>query len=646
MRFLFGKKKSKDTEDAGLAALQDKRRQLTGNMLLFLNVICVVMSVYQLYIAAFGGDIIANVQRALHLMFGLSICFLLYPATSSGDKSKVPFYDLVLGALGVAANLYIIVFFKEISLRAGMLTTADYVFGLILIVVLLECSRRVVGPVLTGIAVFFLIYCLFGRYFPGDLAHRGVSLKGLVRHMYLTTEGVYGTILGVSTSFIFLFILMGAILSRMGTGAFLIDISLALFGKQRGGPAKAAVLACALFGMINGSTVANIVTTGTFAVPLMKRVGYKNNFIGAIEAAASVGGQIMPPVMGAAAFIIAENLGVSYLTVCLAAALPATLYFLAILFSVHQESVRQGIQGLPPEEIPNMRQVLQTRGYLILPLLIIIAMLIFGFSPAMAGFSAVISAILLSYLKPESRLTPKKLFEAFAAGAKGAMEVLIACAVVGFIIGSFTLSGLGLKLAGLVVAAGGGYLFLTLVFTAIACILLGMGVPTTANYVMMSMITVPAVIEMGVPIMAAHMFCFYYGIISDLTPPVALGSLAGAGIAGGQFWPTAFEATKLGVAAYVVPFFFVYNPILLLSPDSFSVELLVILPFTVFGIRLLSSALYNYLITDMKPWERTAVLAASLLCIHPDILWSFIGLSLAAGVYFLQKKRVGKAVSA
>jgi TRAP transporter 4TM/12TM fusion protein len=344
--------------------------------------------------------------------------------------------------------------------------------------------------------------------------------------------------------------------------------------------------------------------------------------------------------MGAAAFIIAENLGVSYLTVCLAAALPAVLYFLAILFSVHQESVRQGIQGLPPEEIPNFKQILITRGYLILPLFIIVVMLILGFSPAMAGFSAVLSAILLSYIKPESRLTPKRLFEAFAEGAKGAMEVLIACAVVGFIIGSFTLSGLGLKLATLVVTAGGGYLFLTLIFTAIACILLGMGVPTTANYVMMSMITVPAVIHMGVPIMAAHMFCFYYGIISDLTPPVALGSLAGAGIAGGRFWPTAFEATKLAAAAYIVPFFFVYNPILLLGQYEFTPELLIILPFTVFGVRLLSSALYNYLVTDMKLYERILILTASLLCIHPDILWSFIGLGIAAGIYLLQKQRI------
>ncbi|MDR2076574.1 MAG: TRAP transporter fused permease subunit, partial [Desulfovibrio sp.] len=305
---LFRKKKITD-EDARVASLQDRRRLLTGRMLMLLNIICVVMSVYQLYIAAFGGDIIANVQRALHLMFGLFISFLLYPGAKNSGRNKLPVYDLILAGLGVAANLYLIVFFTEISMRAGILTTADFVFGILLIGVLLECSRRVVGPVLTCIALVFLLYCLFGNYFPGGLAHRGVSLKSLVRHMYLTTEGVYGTILGVSTSFIFLFILMGAILSRMGTGSFLIDISLALFGRQRGGPAKAAVLACALFGMINGSTVANIVTTGTFAVPLMKRVGYKSNFVGAIEASASVGGQIMPPVMGAAAFIIAENLG-------------------------------------------------------------------------------------------------------------------------------------------------------------------------------------------------------------------------------------------------------------------------------------------------------------------------------------------------
>lgn len=638
---LFTKKKKGSADVVNidnLDALKDKKRNLEGTTERILKVICVAMVIFQVYVAGFG-QMLANSQRAIHLAFGMVLAFMLYPATKkqSGAK-KIPVYDWILALLALSANLYLVIFMSEIQKRAGYMTKADFIFGLILVILLLEASRRVAGPILTTIAAVFLIYVLFGKYFPGQLAHRGASLETMIRHMYTTTEGVYGTILGVSSSFIFLFILMGALMTRMGTGEFLIDIAVCLFGKQRGGPAKAAVFSSALFGTISGSSVANVVTTGTFTIPLMKKIGYRPHFAGSVEAAASVGGQIMPPVMGAAAFIIAENLGMPYIKVCIAAALPAVLYFTGIMFAVHQEAVKMGIEGMDPSEIPDIREVMK-RAYLILPLVVIIVALALGFSPAMSGFVAVVTCILLSYVRPESRLTPTRLVEAFVEGTKNALEVLIACAVVGFIVGSFTLSGLGLKLASIVVGIGQGYLLPTLILTAIACIILGMGVPTTANYVMMSMITVPAVVEMGVPAIAAHLFCFYFGIISDLTPPVALGALAGAGLAQAKFWPTALNATKLACAAYVAPFFFVYNPILILGYEPFSIKLIPIVLFTVFGILALSCALYNFLRIEMKLYERLVVFAVAFLCIHPDILGSLIGLALFILVVLNQKRR-------
>ncbi len=615
----------------------DKKRQLTGATLMIVNIICFSMTLFQLY-AAGPGNLVANALRAIHLGYGLCLVFLLYPICSKASRDRIQFYDIVLAAGGMVANLYLVVNMEVLASRAGLMTGMDLIMGLILIITLLEAARRIVGPVLTGIAGFFLIYTLFGQYFPGIIAHRGVALSNLVRHMYLTLEGVYGVALGVSASFIFLFITMGAILTHMGTGQYLTDMAICAFGRQRGGPAKAAVVSSSLFGLISGSTIANICTTGTFTIPLMKKTGYKPYFAGSVESAASVGGQIMPPIMGAAAFIIAENLGVSYLTVCLAAAFPALLYFSGIFFAVHQEAVKSGIKGLSEEDIPDIKKVARNT-YLVLPLIVIIVLLIMGFSPAMAGVWAVVVAIALSWLRKETRMTPVKLFYAFADGAKNALEVLVACAVVGFIVGSFTLSGMGLRLATLVVAVGDGKLLPTLILTAVACLILGMGVPTTANYVMMSMITAPALLMMGVDPMAAHLFCFYFGIISDLTPPVALGALAGAGLAGARFWPTAINSSKLAVAAYLGPFFFVYHPVLLIGQQPFEAVHILYFVFAFGGLLMFSCVLYSFLLIKTRWYERIALLVSAYMTMLPELTSSFIGVAIFAGLLFLQLKR-------
>ena len=356
--------------------------------------------------------------------------------------------------------MYIVLEFKNIIMRGGRVITTDVIMGIILIIVLIEAARRVVGPILTGIAVFFLFYILFGRYFPGQLSFRGVTLQGLVRQMYLSTEGIYGVALGVSAKFVFLFILLGSILNYIGAGDALINISLALLGKQRGGPAKVAVFSSALFGTVSGSALANVIATGTFTIPLMKKTGYKPYFAASVEATASIGGQLMPPVMGAAAFIIAEFLGISYLSVCLAAFFPALLYFLSIFFTVDQEAVRLGLKGLPSDQIPNKIEFLKKESYLLLPLASIIFILIFGYSASMAAFYSILIGIFLSFFKPKTRLTPLQLFFCFSAGAKNVIEVLVACAIVGIIVGSFIISGMGMKFASIVLIISRGSLFL------------------------------------------------------------------------------------------------------------------------------------------------------------------------------------------
>lgn len=643
---IFKRKKKTNAEgfvDIDVNELVEKKRFPTGTALLIVNIVAFAMTIFQMYCAGFK-TIDVMPFRALHTGFGLFLLFCIYPMHKKASRTSIPWYDWMFAIIATIPNLYIVLNFKALAQRSGHVTTLDLILGLILIVMLLEGARRVLGNTLICISIFFIFYTIFGYIFPGSLAHRGASLSTLVRHMIYSTEGVYGVALGASASFIFLFCLLGALMAEIKADGVLIDIAVAFFGKQTGGPAKAAVLSSALFGTISGSSLANVTTTGTFTIPLMKKIGYEPEFAGAVEATASTGGQIMPPVMGAAAFIIAEFVGTSYLNVCLAAALPAVLYFTGVFTAVHVRAKSKGLKGIPADQLPKAGKVIKERGYLLLPLVTIIVVLCMGMSPSMAAFVACLMTIALSYIKPETRMTPKRLFVAFANGAKGAVDVMIACAVVGFIIGSFSLSGLGVKMASLVNALAGGKLFLTLLFSAVASIILGMGVPTTANYIMMSMITVPAVTALGVNTIAAHLFCFYYGIVSDLTPPVALAALTGAGIAKGKFWPTAFNATKLGIGAYLVPFFFVFNPVLLLGQYDFSFDVLLAMITSILGIIAVSSSLFKYFRGHLKIIGCILLFIAGLLMISPNILYSAIGLGVMAFLWIYQEIRKKKTM--
>ncbi len=440
-----------------------------------------------------------------------------------------------------------VIHYRELILRAGLPTLEDTIIGAMGILLVIEAARRVVGIPMVCVVLFFIAYAFAGPYLPGLLAHRGLTINQFVSHVYYTTEGIFGIPLGVSSTFIFLFILFGAYLEGTGLGKFFIDLANAIAGWASGGPAKVAVLSSGLMGTVSGSSVANVVGTGSLTIPMMKKLGYHKDFAGAVEAAASTGGQLMPPVMGAAAFLMAEFVGVAYVEIVKAAVIPAFLYFMGVWLGVHFEAQRNNLKGIPREELPKVGEILRERGHLAIPLIVIVYLLVSGYTPMRAALVAIVLSILVSAIKKSTRMKSAEIIKGLENGARNVLGVLVACAAAGIIIGVVTKTGVGLKLASGLLQLSGGMLLPSMFFTMVTAIILGMGVPTTANYVITSTIAAPALLQMGVPILAAHMFVFYFGIIADVTPPVALAAYAGAGISGGNALSQCVEIGDSGV---------------------------------------------------------------------------------------------------
>lgn len=599
-------------------------RQYTGSMSYVVSVLAIVFSLFQLYTAIFGV-LDAHLQRAIHLGFGLALVYLLYPARKSWSRSKLHPFDLLMAILGVAAPVYVVTFYQELVLRAGTVTSSDFAMGLLGVVLVLEAARRVVGWPMVIVACAFIVYAFAGPYMPDMLAHKGVDIGELVGHLFFTTEGIFGIPLGVSSTFIFLFILFGAYLEMTGLGKFFIDIANAVAGWARGGPAKVAVLSSALMGTVSGSSVANVVGTGSLTIPMMKKLGYKPEFAGAVEATASTGGQIMPPVMGAAAFLMAEFVGIPYIEVVKAAVIPAILYYAGIWIGIHFEARKEGLQGIPRKDLPKFKTLFLEKGHLALPLIVIVYLLVAGYTPMKAALWAIVLAILASMLRQSTRITPKQIIQGLENGARGVLGVLVACATAGIIIGVVTKTGIGLKLASALIELAGGQLLPAMFFTMITSLILGMGVPTTANYVITSTIAAPALVQMGVPILAAHMFVFYFGIIADITPPVALAAFAGAGIAGAAPMRTGVNAAKLAIAAFIVPYIFVLSPILLMIGATAGSILFSSLT-AICGMMGLSIAMVGYCITDANYTERALFFLGGILMVDPGLVTDAIGL--------------------
>jgi TRAP transporter 4TM/12TM fusion protein len=598
-------------------------RKLTGFDAHVVYWIAVGFSIFQLYTAMFGM-FAPQLQRSIHLSFAFVLVFLLYGWTKRASDT-LKWHNYLFAAFTGAVGLYLTVNYTRLIEVAGDYSQVDMVVGIFGTLLTLEAARRVVGLPIVIVASSFLAYAYFGAYLPGFLSHRGFSIERIVAHMYFTTEGILGIPLGVSATFIFLFVLFGAFLEKTGIGKLFIDIADAIAGWASGGPAKVAVITSALEGTISGSSVANTVGSGSFTIPMMKKLGYRPEFAGAVEAAASTGGQIMPPVMGAAAFLMAEFLGMPYIEIAKAAAIPACLYFTGIFIEVHFEAKRCGLKGKAWSDIPRFMTVLKERGHLFVPLVAIIYVLTEGFTPSLAALVGLGLSVLAGMIKKETRMSIPEIFNALEAGARGALGVAIACATAGIIVGVVTLTGLGLKMANGLVDLAGGNLLLTLFFTMITSLILGMGVPTTANYVITSTMAAPAIVLLGIPKLAAHLFVFYFGIIADLTPPVALAAYAGAGIArANPFW-TGVTASKLAIGAFIVPYIFVYNPSMLLigiTPLGLTQDMLM----AIGGMFGLGAAMIGFCLAPMNWFERVWFGIGGLLLIDPGLLTDIIGL--------------------
>ena len=502
---------------------ESDKRNLTGMWDKLISFICIAFAVFQLYTATFGV-LDAHLQRAIHLAFGFSLIYLLYPGRKNWSRSVMHPLDVIFAVLSVASALYIVIFYDELVLRAGMNTEFDFSIAFIGTLLLFEAARRVVGWPMLTVALFFMFYAFAGPYMPGILAHRGVGVQEMFDHLFFTTEGIFGTPLGVSSTFIYLFILFGSYLEATGLGKLFIDLANAVAGWAAGGPAKVAVLSSGLMGTVSGSSVANVAGTGAFTIPMMKKLGYRPAFAGAVEAAASTGGQLMPPVMGAAAFLMAEFVGVPYIEVVKAAVIPALLYYIGVWIGVHYEAKKFGLKGTPRDQLPKFGKLFMEKGHLILPLAIIVYLLVSGYTPMRAALWAIGLTLICSCLRKSTRISFGDVVKGLIEGSKGVLGVLIACATAGVIIGVVTKTGVGLKLATALLDLAGGHLLPAMFFTMITSLILGMGVPTTANYVITSTIAAPALVQMDVPVLAAHMFAFYFGIVADVTPPVALAA--------------------------------------------------------------------------------------------------------------------------
>jgi TRAP transporter 4TM/12TM fusion protein len=589
----------------------------------------------------FWVTLIANlpeqVRRTSFLGLLVFIGYLLYPVRKGMTKREnyIPWYDFVLAVLGAAAFFYYAVNFQVIIARAMLIKPFDIVVGVIGILVLAELCRRVVGIPILVVAGAFVLYAFSA----------GFSLRRIVHHLFYTTDGIIGTPIGVCSTFIVLFIILASFLEKSGIAGFFIDLANSVAGFASGGPAKVAVIASALEGMYSGSSVANTVGSGSVTIPVMKKTGYRPEFAAAVEAAASTGGQIMPPIMGAAAFLMAELTGISYPTIAVSAILPAALYFTGIFLMIHFEARKLGLRGLPKESIPHFGKLLFVKGYLFLPVIVLVALMSFGFTPAYAACFAILAAFLVSFFRKDTRFTPAGLADALAGGSRNTIGVAMACAIAGIVVGIVSLSGLGQILIGRLTAIvnlpflvmTGTNLFVALFITMIACLILGMGIPTTANYVIMATITAPMVIRAGsaagieVPLMAAHMFVFYFGIVADITPPVALAAYAGAAIAKSDPIKTGVTATRLAITAFIIPYIFVFNPAMLFI-NTTPLGVVQIVVSSCVGMFALASGIEGYMLRKVAlPW-RLAAIASGLLLINPGLVSDIIGFGLVAVV--------------
>lgn len=594
----------------------------------------VVLSLFHLF-TSYKGVLEPLLQRPIHLALIMGLVFIYRPWKKGGN---VGWGGILLSLLGVVSVGYVAIFYEDIIQKSVTLTSTDMIFGIITILLLFEATRRTNGWPLIILASIFLVYAYLGPYMPSSIMHAGYDMEEIVYYMFISTEGIFGLPLGVAATYIYLFILFGAILEKTGMGEFFNDLAMALLGKYAGGPAKVSVVGSAMMGTINGSAIANVVTTGAFTIPLMKKIGYRGSFAGAVESVASLGGYFLPPVMASTAFIMSEMLGRPYSEIVIAAIIPAILYFLAIILNVHLRAKKDNLKGLPKSELPRVGEVLKKRGFLMLPVLLLVAMLFFGFTPIFAAFVSIVSAIVVSSFSKATRMKPIDFIDASRMAGKNTVSVTIACAIVGMIMGVATLTGIGLRASSVLIEIGAGNLFLTLLLTMLASIILGMGLPSIPTYILTATMAAPALTELGVLPIAAHFFVFYFGSLANVTPPVALAAFAAAGISGSNATKTGFVAMKLAAAGFIIPFVFVYSPILLLQ-DATAGGVVLVTVTSILGVIMLAIGLEGYGLVKINILERVLSLVASICLITTQWYTDVIGIVLILILLLAQYKR-------
>lgn len=633
-------------------------RPLAAGATWIVSVLLVSLSVFHYYTAGFGL-LRESTHRGVHLAFVLSLIFLVFgfnkraykrePKSTWLSPGGIPLFDWLIALALALTVLYIPYIFEELAFKVGNPDKIDVLMGTILLVGLLEGTRRAMGWPLPIIAIIFMVYAMFGQDFPGLLKHAGNSWSQIVNHLYLTSQGVYGVAIGVVATYVFHFVLFGVLATRIGLGQLFLDVASAIAGRYAGGPAKVSVFGSAMFGMLSGSSIANAVTVGSLTIPAMIRVGYPRHFAAGVEAASSTGGQITPPIMGAAAFLMIEFLNIPYRDIALAATFPAFLYFFGMFMQVHFEAKRQNLRGLNEDEMPKLKESLRKRWPTLIPLVILIGVLVSGRTPYLAAFAGITACIVVGLLNPVQRLRWKDIYDAFETGAKYALAVGAAAGTVGIVIGVVTLTGVGFKVSFIVIAASQAIagaaasvlpdflvnmqsltLIAALAITGLVCILMGCGIPTTANYIIMVAVAAPTLVQLGVQPLAAHMFVFYFGILADLTPPVALAAYAAAGMAGSDPFKTGNTAFMLGISKLLVPFVFIFSPSLLLVLKGFTWgEFFITLGGAMIGLVLLSASFSAYFLTHMKVWERWTFAIGALLFIAPGWQSGLAGLAVA-----------------
>jgi len=598
------------------------------------NIVLFISSLFALYTSGFGF-LSAMTQRSIHWLLMVVPIFLLFP--TRGKKAKIAWYDILLALIAIGATLYVTLTWEKNALRIDDPTLFDTIVCIVGLLIVLEATRRSVGAAMPIIALIFLLYMYFGPYLPGFFQHKGFSVQSLASFIYTTTEGVFGLAMGVSATYIIIFVLFGAFLAKSGAGQLFVDLSMAVSGKNKYAPVRATIISNALMGIISGSPVANVVTTGAFAIPLLDKAKYPKTKGAALVAAASVGSMFTPPVMGAAAFIIADYLGVSYGKVILAALFPALLYYISLIVAGDIGADKGNQSNLDERDVLNIKKEIREKGQMLLPVILLVALIVSGWSATKSAFWCIVLIIALSFVRKSTRMSGKSIVEALLSGSKDAMPIAAACACAGIIVGVVSATGIGVKFSSLLLQLSGNNVLFSLVLTMIAALILGMGLPPTAVYIILAALTVPALIKLGLHPMAAHFFVFYFSCVGAITPPVALAAYSASAIAKTDPWKTGWLAFRFGLVAYIIPFIFAYNPILLLQGNQNIFITLLDLLCAIMGIVFLNYAIEGYFKRPISLVVRGVFLVGSLFLMVPGFTNDILGIALIIIGYLINK---------